>query len=411
MVMNDQQVFSPGESTPLFKTCIICGTTKSRKDFLRPKKNGRMRAVTYCSKCAELDDLGQQIEEARKIKDQKDAQNTYNFNIEDLDPTAPSIMLQSYKPKYQLALSYHEAAKYVNEQAARVVNQTKILKLYDKKKLRELVIERDNGICYFCGEQGEQIYRLIPKEKGGLWSPANSVCICRLCNLLPISDKLKRVDKNPHREIGVHSHLRKACSVCRKSRKKNEFIYSSICKSCWKTRLNLKEHPSLKAEIKEPLSMIDRINIQNVIRSAEFIMEKQQLVDDINLLQSNSHIIQVFKGGHNRWEWRVIHTELAVLLIDEGFCKIVPYYPNIIVNIFSQSYKTFRKQILRRDKYTCQYCGMPGRTIDHKHPASQGGFTSPRNCVTACLSCNVSKADTSLDLFLVIDQIEEAEES
>ncbi|RRJ55010.1 HNH endonuclease [Paenibacillus oralis] len=136
-------------------------------------------------------------------------------------------------------------------------------------------------------------------------------------------------------------------------------------------------------------------------------MQKRQLIDDVSLLHSNSHIIQLFKGGNNRWEWRFIHTELAILLIEEGFCKIVPYYPNIIINVFSQNYKTFRKQILRRDKHTCQYCGKPGHTIDHIHPASQGGFTSPRNCVTACLSCNVSKADTTLDLFLVNEQMEE----
>ena len=58
-----------------------------------------------------------------------------------------------------------------------------------------------------------------------------------------------------------------------------------------------------------------------------------------------------------------------------------------------------RRNVYRRDRYTCQYCGVqPGTgelTIDHVTPKSRGGDTSWTNCVLACLECNSRKADRS----------------
>lgn len=56
-----------------------------------------------------------------------------------------------------------------------------------------------------------------------------------------------------------------------------------------------------------------------------------------------------------------------------------------------------RRNIYRRDRYTCQYCGsQPGSedlTIDHVQPRSRGGTSTWENCVLACLECNMRKAD------------------
>ena len=56
-----------------------------------------------------------------------------------------------------------------------------------------------------------------------------------------------------------------------------------------------------------------------------------------------------------------------------------------------------RRNIFKRDHYTCQYCGVqPGGgelTIDHVVPRSQGGVSSWTNCVLACVDCNKRKAD------------------
>lgn len=56
-----------------------------------------------------------------------------------------------------------------------------------------------------------------------------------------------------------------------------------------------------------------------------------------------------------------------------------------------------RRNLYRRDGYRCQYCGHRQLTqelsIDHVLPRSLGGGTSWENCVLACLSCNVRKAN------------------
>ncbi|MEY4180170.1 MAG: hypothetical protein RLY70_3744 [Planctomycetota bacterium] len=56
-----------------------------------------------------------------------------------------------------------------------------------------------------------------------------------------------------------------------------------------------------------------------------------------------------------------------------------------------------RRNLYRRDQYTCQYCGArPGTeelTIDHVQPRSRGGTSNWENCVLACLDCNQKKAN------------------
>jgi 5-methylcytosine-specific restriction endonuclease McrA len=56
-----------------------------------------------------------------------------------------------------------------------------------------------------------------------------------------------------------------------------------------------------------------------------------------------------------------------------------------------------RRNIFRRDRNTCQYCGKrPAAdelSIDHVVPRSRGGTSTWENCVLACLGCNRRKAD------------------
>jgi 5-methylcytosine-specific restriction endonuclease McrA len=59
-----------------------------------------------------------------------------------------------------------------------------------------------------------------------------------------------------------------------------------------------------------------------------------------------------------------------------------------------------KKNILIRDKYTCQYCGKKYKamelTLDHVIPKSRGGHTRWENLVTCCKTCNTRKGDLSL---------------
>lgn len=57
-----------------------------------------------------------------------------------------------------------------------------------------------------------------------------------------------------------------------------------------------------------------------------------------------------------------------------------------------------KKNILRRDGYSCQYCGRRGErlTVDHVLPRSRGGETTWTNVVAACLRCNLHKGNRTL---------------
>ena len=55
-----------------------------------------------------------------------------------------------------------------------------------------------------------------------------------------------------------------------------------------------------------------------------------------------------------------------------------------------------RFAVLRRDKFTCKYCGgKPPAVVlhvDHLTPRSRGGSDSPSNLVASCSDCNEGKA-------------------
>ena len=57
-----------------------------------------------------------------------------------------------------------------------------------------------------------------------------------------------------------------------------------------------------------------------------------------------------------------------------------------------------KREILRRDEYTCQYCGAQTSrlTVDHVVPRHRGGEHSWANLVTACEACNLKKGGRTL---------------
>lgn len=60
-----------------------------------------------------------------------------------------------------------------------------------------------------------------------------------------------------------------------------------------------------------------------------------------------------------------------------------------------------RKNVYKRDNYTCQYCGMkPSQedlTVDHVMPRSRGGHSEWANCVSACSKCNKKKGNKTTE--------------
>lgn len=63
--------------------------------------------------------------------------------------------------------------------------------------------------------------------------------------------------------------------------------------------------------------------------------------------------------------------------------------------------KRTRFEVLRRDNFTCRYCGAKAPDVelhvDHVHPRLHGGNDHPRNLVAACKDCNLGKSAILLD--------------
>lgn len=59
-----------------------------------------------------------------------------------------------------------------------------------------------------------------------------------------------------------------------------------------------------------------------------------------------------------------------------------------------------RRNLWRRDRRTCQYCGCEPKgsdiTVDHVFPKSKGGESTFENCVLSCTACNLKKGNRIL---------------
>ena len=72
--------------------------------------------------------------------------------------------------------------------------------------------------------------------------------------------------------------------------------------------------------------------------------------------------------------------------------------------------KKVRFEVLKRDKFTCQWCGRSPVTddvvlqIDHIVPVKEGGDNNVLNLVTSCFDCNIGKGATKLDDNRVVAQ-------
>ena len=66
----------------------------------------------------------------------------------------------------------------------------------------------------------------------------------------------------------------------------------------------------------------------------------------------------------------------------------------------SNGYFALRWEVLKRDAFTCQYCGRSAPEVklevDHIIPVSEGGKDTKDNLITACYSCNRGRSSLSL---------------
>lgn len=80
----------------------------------------------------------------------------------------------------------------------------------------------------------------------------------------------------------------------------------------------------------------------------------------------------------------------------------IPEHIRLLVGGSDRIWKTppvNRREVLKRDRHTCQYCGSQKQlTLDHVIPKSWGGQHSWDNVVAACAPCNTSKGARSPEL-------------
>lgn len=122
-----------------------------------------------------------------------------------------------------------------------------------------------------------------------------------------------------------------------------------------------------------------------------------QTFEPLQVCTARRAVVLLFTGKAERVEdtSRVIRSPSTILALPSvirlhRFIR-KPAQPSIAFN---------KKNILKRDAHTCQYCGRNGgerMTIDHVIPKSMGGRTVWENVVSACRTCNLRKGNKSLD--------------
>ncbi len=98
--------------------------------------------------------------------------------------------------------------------------------------------------------------------------------------------------------------------------------------------------------------------------------------------------LAVLRGGYNVARARQSIIEVHPILALHGASK---------VNLFDVAPAFSKGKLLRRDRFTCAYCGQLFAEWDlqceHIVPLSRGGRWSWMNLVSACAACNGRKAD------------------
>lgn len=136
---------------------------------LHQKEGGKRRS--YCKSCKNRKD---------KIK-MPPTQYSYDPSLLNKSDIEVRVKLPS-KKRIKYKVSYEQAVLMVEEGVAGIVHETLIHKLYDKQTFRQMILERDNYTCQYCGEYGDTIDHIIPKSKGGISSFKNCICACKRCN-------------------------------------------------------------------------------------------------------------------------------------------------------------------------------------------------------------------------------------
>jgi 5-methylcytosine-specific restriction endonuclease McrA len=119
--------------------------------------------------------------------------------------------------------------------------------------------------------------------------------------------------------------------------------------------------------------------------------------EPINVCAARRALVLVLKGVASTEEHACSHVHTARQAISlPSVIRLLEYR-----RIPHQPRSLSRKNILMRDRYTCQYChkSIPASdlTLDHVIPRSRGGDSSWENLVACCHHCNNKKGSRTPD--------------
>jgi len=118
--------------------------------------------------------------------------------------------------------------------------------------------------------------------------------------------------------------------------------------------------------------------------------------EPINICGARRALVLVLKGVARTEEEHalILHAQRSYMAMP-SVIRLLEYR-----RIPYQTRALSRKNILLRDRNTCQYCGEAfapaDLTLDHVIPRSRGGDSTCENLVACCHSCNRRKADRML---------------
>ena len=127
------------------------------------------------------------------------------------------------------------------------------------------------------------------------------------------------------------------------------------------------------------------------------VLVRNASYEPINICGARRALVLVLKGVARTEEEQGLELHSArVRMAMPSVIRLLEYR-----RIPHQTRALSRKNILLRDRNTCQYCGviLPSAelTLDHVIPRSRGGLSTWENLVAACHSCNRRKGNHILN--------------
>jgi 5-methylcytosine-specific restriction endonuclease McrA len=99
-------------------------------------------------------------------------------------------------------------------------------------------------------------------------------------------------------------------------------------------------------------------------------------------------------------KWLVKHLATSIINKPQGMTYTENRMNTKKRNGSTYRWRKIRQEILKRDEFTCLYCGGIATHIDHVTSLDKGGTDEPNNLVSSCSTCNLRKGTKSARQFI-----------